>query len=272
MVQTIRPQNLNLRSYIHSFNLCSLDWGEIIQAGNSLKGIQNGLVAIWFCKGDPFQISLDGLTFYQAKGAFVIGLTQHFTLFKGQGTTEALIINMYPWAINLLLGLPPIELSHQLIRVEDCFPKALLDKFSALDADLFNPCFLEKLESLLLPELNPQNKLQIWIPYAHRVLESGKEVIQVDELAHRTGISRQHFRRLFKEHVGVTPKQFAQISKIRRSVDDKWHNTDKLLTQLAHDHDFHDQAHFIHLFKKLTGECPHAFFQQKHMVDLHLGD
>jgi len=54
---------------------------------------------------------------------------------------------------------------------------------------------------------------------ACRTLESSESGVTLTDLAAAAGMSRFHFHRVFKKHVGVTPKQYALAQRARRYKD-----------------------------------------------------
>jgi AraC-like DNA-binding protein len=74
-------------------------------------------------------------------------------------------------------------------------------------------------------------------------------------LAARAGITRQHLRRLFEQHVGYGPKKLARILRLRRALqllDARGRGT---LATVAFDAGYYDQAHMNADFRDLAG-CP----------------
>ncbi|MGE0527959.1 MAG: DUF6597 domain-containing transcriptional factor [Bdellovibrionales bacterium] len=79
--------------------------------------------------------------------------------------------------------------------------------------------------------------------------------LSVETIAASVGVTRQHLRRIFLEHSGLTPKQFIQISRVHQAarIGPARLNTLEL--------GFYDQSHLIHQFKKYTGLTPREYFQ-----------
>jgi AraC-like DNA-binding protein len=88
---------------------------------------------------------------------------------------------------------------------------------------------------------------------ALRALESGAST---PAAADRLGISERHLRTVFAREVGLSPKHFARIARLRRALslagDRGW-------AQLAGDLGYFDQAHLITEFRTLMGVSPGAF-------------
>ncbi len=90
--------------------------------------------------------------------------------------------------------------------------------------------------------------------YLSQDLDSG---LSLDNLARKVGISRFHFIRLFKKHMGVSPHQFriqrriqASKSLIRKGLP---------LSEVALETGFSDQSHFTNKFRQYTGATPSQY-------------
>ena len=83
--------------------------------------------------------------------------------------------------------------------------------------------------------------------------------VSMADLLAQTSFSARHFRRKFKEIVGISPKYFCkviQLNSVFKII--KSDNTEKLHA-LALDYGYYDQAHFINDFNRLIGENPSDF-------------
>jgi len=74
--------------------------------------------------------------------------------------------------------------------------------------------------------------------------------------ADRLGISERHLRNVFARDVGLSPKQFARIARLRRVLDLAG---DRAWARVAGDTGYFDQAHMITDFRALMGVSPGAF-------------
>ncbi len=81
--------------------------------------------------------------------------------------------------------------------------------------------------------------------------------LRVDALTDELGVTRQHARRLFLEHVGVTPKVFARnarAARVVRSIDAR-----APLARAALDAGYADQAHMSRELRRVLGMPPSAY-------------
>jgi AraC-like DNA-binding protein len=79
---------------------------------------------------------------------------------------------------------------------------------------------------------------------------------RIHALAHHLGVSERLLRQRFQEEIGISPKTYARIARIRQVVARAgsvgW-------ARLAAETGFYDQAHLIAEFRDLLGVTPRAF-------------
>jgi AraC-like DNA-binding protein len=85
---------------------------------------------------------------------------------------------------------------------------------------------------------------------------AGAEAAQVHALARRLRVSERYLRKLFCDYIGISPKRYARIARIRRVVASAGSRD---WARLAGDHGFYDQAHLSTEFRDLLGVSPRAF-------------
>lgn len=81
----------------------------------------------------------------------------------------------------------------------------------------------------------------------------------VADLTRHIGLSQSALERRFRRVVGVTPKRFASMVRLKRAVALKEGGVDSI--GVAQEAGYFDQAHFIHDFREATGTTPEAFFR-----------
>lgn len=122
------------------------------------------------------------------------------------------------------------------------------------------PVLLDFFKSLLdkrLPAIS-------WIDNAlHQIYALGGKITQ-EALAEQSGVSLRHFRRKFKEVVGVSPKYFCKVIQLNAVFELLNVSDEEKLHHLALDCGYYDQAHFINDFKRLIGQSPRNFLNGEH--------
>lgn len=86
-------------------------------------------------------------------------------------------------------------------------------------------------------------------------------LVRVDELATTAGVSARQLERQFATHVGLSPKRFLRVLRFQQvlAVLRDPSSSSAGWADVAAQHGFYDQAHFINDFKAFTGETPGAW-------------
>jgi AraC-like DNA-binding protein len=91
-------------------------------------------------------------------------------------------------------------------------------------------------------------------------LERGATAKRIDNLTRYIGLSQSALERRFRRIIGVSPKKFASLARLRRAAQLQATGAD--LTTVAHEAGYFDQSHFIKEFRRATGSAPSAFFRR----------
>jgi AraC-like DNA-binding protein/quercetin dioxygenase-like cupin family protein len=104
------------------------------------------------------------------------------------------------------------------------------------------------------PPLSPEQRQLIEgaLRFMH---EHSHDLIHVKDVAQTHGLSPQYFRRLFKQYVGVSPKQYLTTLKIQRSKCLLLHQ-EHSVTEVAMGLGFGSTQQFSKVFRKITGLSP----------------
>jgi AraC-like DNA-binding protein len=84
------------------------------------------------------------------------------------------------------------------------------------------------------------------------------EPFSLEALAGRACLSKYHFCRLFKQHAGLSPKQFCICRRIEKARE-LLVKHDLTVSQIAYRLGFNDASEFIRQFKKFTGHTPRRY-------------
>jgi AraC-like DNA-binding protein len=83
---------------------------------------------------------------------------------------------------------------------------------------------------------------------------------RIDDLTRYIGLSQSALERRFLRVVGISPKKFASLVRLRRAVRLRAKGAD--FTAAAYAAGYFDQSHFINDFRRATGSPPDAFFRR----------
>ena len=96
---------------------------------------------------------------------------------------------------------------------------------------------------------------------AYAVKQLQQRQVSVSALAEAVNMSERQFGRVFRQLVGLSPKQFSRIARLNRVLNAPDHHSYAMsLEQLALRHGYHDPSHLVHEFQELAGMSPVDFF------------
>lgn len=85
---------------------------------------------------------------------------------------------------------------------------------------------------------------------------SAKGNMEIRKLAQDQYVSERHLHRMFKQWIGVSPKEFTRIIRFQNALRNVLLSDNVNWTSLAMKSGYHDQAHFINDFKAFSGITP----------------
>jgi AraC-like DNA-binding protein len=101
------------------------------------------------------------------------------------------------------------------------------------------------------------------VEYAVSRIVSQPNRLVFQQLSLQIGYSQKHFIHMFKQHVGMPPKQYMKIMRFQNAVSQIEQDSSAYWSEVAIRNGFYDQAHFIHEFKNFSGFTPGEYIQRK---------
>jgi AraC-like DNA-binding protein len=86
---------------------------------------------------------------------------------------------------------------------------------------------------------------------------------RLQQLSEEIGYSQKHFIALFKQQVGISPKQYLKIMRFQKVIRAVEQNESISWSDIALESGYYDQAHFIHDFKRFSGFTPNEYRKRK---------
>lgn len=108
----------------------------------------------------------------------------------------------------------------------------------------------------------PRNILEV-VTFIEQNLRSS---LELENLAKRAHLSKYHFCRVFKQHIGMNPMKFVNALRIERAKE-YLRRSDYTVSMVADEVGFRDLSNFIRQFKKRTGVTPTDYRDRKKNPD-----
>lgn len=185
-------------------------------------------------------------------------------IFQLEGIYGQIGIILYPTALYYLFHKPGFFFLNRWTALEN----ATTTNSLTLNTKLENCCstnerfcqlldFLELLAAQRLPPIE-------WLDRTLQKILEEDGLIDQEQLIQEAGISIRHFRRIFKNVIGVPPKYFCKVIQLNTVFELLKSGSSEKIHHLALDCGYYDQAHFTRDFYKLMGDTPQNFLQGKH--------
>lgn len=149
---------------------------------------------------------------------------------------------------DLIFGRNILELREQLLActsIDQMF--LLLEKF-----------LLSRTNDALAPESGTR-----CIEYALQHIVHQPTILSFQHLCDQIGYSQKHFINLFKEQVGVSPKQYLKIMRFQKTIVEIENHEPIHWSSFARENGYYDQPHFINEFKSFSGFTPGEYINRK---------
>lgn len=114
---------------------------------------------------------------------------------------------------------------------------------------------IQIIEAYLLPYVNYNDEHSLK-PIFKQLNDGVQSMKKLD-----AGIGLRRLQQRFKNEIGISPKLFMRTLRINVAIEQMKIKPMPLLTQLALEHNYFDQTHFIKDFKQFTGLSPTTFLK-----------
>jgi AraC-like DNA-binding protein len=121
-------------------------------------------------------------------------------------------------------------------------------------------------ENALLGALRERDRADRAVDRCLHLIEAAAGQVRVAQLASEIGLCGRQLARRFENAVGVSPKEFARVSRFLNGVRRLRASRAATLTETALECGYFDQAHFNHEFREFAGMTPGEFLVSPNVV------
>ncbi|MFE3451538.1 helix-turn-helix domain-containing protein [Nonomuraea sp. NPDC059194] len=207
---------------------------------------------------DPATVLAFRTTLEGRSDLMVLGPRTRASYLAPKELARCVTVRLRPGRARAALGVPVSELVDRIVPLRELWGPAadrLAEELAASpggEAARIEEAVLDRLSALSSSELSQAGLVHAAadrLPYA-----------RVPEVARDLGISERHLRTLFTSGVGVAPKRYARLDRVRgvlarstpRATPGGW-------AALAADAGYYDQSHLTAEFRAVMGVSPAAF-------------
>lgn len=169
------------------------------------------------------------------------------------GDTEMIVAVFYPHTIGMFIDTPPSAFYNQEISGYDIGNKQL-----NLLADRIFDCVnsetaISLIEQWLTARIHPSLNNERIGASLTALLRSPST--SVENLAGIACLGKKQYGRLFREYVGMNPKEYGRIARFQRALR-MMQLGSRDYADIAYANGYSDQSHFIHDFRQFSGMTP----------------
>lgn len=172
---------------------------------------------------------------------------------KSDGNLEMVVVVFYPHTIGMFIDTPPSAIFNQEISGYDIGNRMLNETAAKIfDSPEANTA-IEILENWLLEKIKPTLNSRRMSSSINLLMRY--PAISISSLAENACLSRKQYERIFREQVGMNPKEYARVVRFQRSL---WllQCGSNNFAGISADCGYADQSHFIREFKVMSGHTP----------------
>lgn len=164
-----------------------------------------------------------------------------------------------------VLGTSPAAISGQTVALEDLWGRRsaekLLERLARSAPEAAAAVLRQAIAERMGPELGSDHR---------ELVRAATELLlhePVNLVAEQLGTSERHFRRIFREMVGVSPKVYARLRRFRSAVSLAQQTSQPEWAAIAAETGYYDQAHLIAEFRTIGGAAPRALLAELQSAD-----
>ncbi len=240
---------------------------------NSLSSVPkfalpNGCFTLAFISGTGICINTPQASFSVKEGIYLFGQLNSRVSLRLEPYSKVIMVQLQPWAASVFTNLP----LHEITNLSVCFKevnKTLFQDFQGVE--LFNEkAVLAQFYKTFQPYLSQLAKPSM-LEYLCCGMQanSHNDAFRIAALSSQINYSTRFIQKKFKNQIGLTPKEFYLISRMRNLLKELNAPTNsQSLTELALNFGFYDQSHFIKSFSGILLISPKNYSPKNYILPL----
>lgn len=215
----------------------------------------------------PHVLSLNGNE-HLLENVYFSGLHDHFTNahLKLSGKVHTLGICFYPEGFYPFVNIPVTEFKNQLLGGFEVGLKWVKSVSEQLKGSPDVRARLEIIEKELVLVLIHNNNSPERFQKIFRALKHSENSLQITDFCKKNNIGIRNLERMHNKYVGVPANTYGTLNRFHSSLNRLLFKDFSKLSDLAYDHGYFDQMHFIKEFKRFTGDTPNDFVNKNNSI------
>lgn len=238
----------------------------------SYRMFSDGNPGIVFHLKDPFlKWNNENSAVIKQPRNFVYGQLSHYNTIVTQGDLKMIVVVLEPYALFTHFHTAAYELNDETVPLIIFFGQEARDVEEQITTATSPVEAIAIIERFLIKRLTAQRNLSAGFNKAMRCIYQHHGLISIEDLLRIIPITERQLERKFSEHVGTSPKKFADIIKLQHFLKLLQKQPDKeKIADLIYISGYYDHAHLNRNFKKMTGFTPIYYKKTPQMLAINL--
>lgn len=250
-----------LKPYIHSYWIVKK---QNFEKTHTNKILSDGSMGLVINLSSPYTIKLNNKSVLCSKRYNLDGPTKYPSYINFENDLYLIGIRFNPAGAYIFFDEDISSFLNKNIKFENSDTWPLDDLYDGLKKNDKITDKITLLDKFFVHKLNTsKRKHTAWIFKIISQITEKKGDISISSICKQFQISSRQLERVFKKEIGLSPKIFIRIIRLRNVKDTISSLELDNLTQTAYDFGFFDQAHFTKEFKFFMGETPKNYFNHK---------
>lgn len=232
----------------------------------------DGNPGIVFHLKDPFlQWDEENLTAQLQPQSFVYGQLTHHNTIVVNGNLNMIVVVLEPYALFTHFRTAAYELNDHTIPLEDLFGQEARNLQEQILTALKTDAAIGIIENFLLKHMPSQRHLTADFTMAMKLIYQHRGIISIEDLLKTLPTTERQLERKFREHIGTSPKRFADTIKFQhflKLLQKQPHK--KKIAELIYESGYYDHAHLNRNFRRMTGFTPAHYKYTTQMLAINL--
>jgi len=228
--------------------------------------VPNGCFNIAFITGRGAEIAFNKEVEELKQGIYFCGQATHSVAVDLLPQTKVIMVQLFPWTLSMFTDYDMVQCRNKVLPI-NYINKDFESEAVAIDQGDEN-IILKFLQDRFNNFLH-KNEHTYLVHQSCVVIMKNNGRGSIRDLSTQLGCSTRHLQILFLRYIGLSPKEFSIIIKMRNTIDRIAFPSTAInssLTSLALDNDFYDQSHFNNAFKAIVNTPPKKFIPSRYIL------
>ena len=217
--------------------------------------LPDGCVELVLHLGDPFSRYDDGGRVETQPRMLVAGQITRAIVVQPSARMDVWGIRLHPWSAGVFLGVPSIDLRDRVVSLGELssrLERGLASVADHGDDESQLSAIIRALSAHVASAASPDDAAC----FAVARLTSQNADYSVRGLARELGLGARRVDGIFRDHVGLSPKQFMRIHRFQQALALRRAAQSLTWANIAVRAGYFDQAHLVHEARAIAGATP----------------